>query len=254
MPTIGLNYESGQYFKDPTRHSEDSDFKSSQFIALFREIPALHKITSYADIGCGSGDIVAKVSHKLKELGVPLSTIKGYDVSPHIKEIQKEGVSFLCEDFCSSNEKVDLATMFDVFEHVPDPISFIKKASKNCKIMGFHIPLDYSLNTMTRDLFRSKLSNPGHLVLMDATWALNILTLSSLRIIDYKYTFAFLAPSGLKTLKQKILYPIRYLIAKISPWLLSKTLGGASLLVFALTENGLKHFGANGGIPEPTPS
>jgi len=237
------SYASGNYFEDPHRHSEDSDFKSKQFLDFFRKIPAFRRITSYADIGCGSGDIVTKISDGLKEDGVSLKEIKGYDISPHVRSLKAKGISFICEDFCETHERVDLVTMFDIFEHVPDPISFIKQSSLNCKIIGFHIPLDYSLNTMIRNMFRSKLSNPGHLVLMDTTWALNLLTLSGLRIIDYQYTFGFLAPSGHKTLKQKLIYPFRYLLAKMCPWLLSKTLGGASLLVLALTKKGLTDFG-----------
>jgi hypothetical protein len=41
--------------------------------------------------------------------------------------------------FGEADEYVDVATLFDVFEHVPDTIECIKKVPKRSKIMGFHI-------------------------------------------------------------------------------------------------------------------
>jgi hypothetical protein len=129
-----------------------------------------------------------------------------------------------------------------VVEHVPDTIAFIRSVSQRCKIIGFHIPLDYSLNVALRNLFRAKLQNPGHLMFLDVVSALNLLTVSGLRVVDYEYTFGFMAPSGHSTILSKLVFPLRYLFAKASPWLLSRTLGGASLIVVAMTPNGLGEY------------
>ncbi len=173
-------------------------------------------------------------------MGLPLRLVKGYDVSPHIKSLQSDGIEFIRGDFCSSAEYVDLVTLFDVFEHIPDPVEFMKRVAQRCDLMGLHIPLDYSFNAAARNLFRSKLEDPGHLLFMDSAWALNILALSGLRVIDYEYTFAFLAPSRHSTLASKLIGPVRLLISKISPWLLAKTLGGASIVAVAATPRGLQ--------------
>ena len=91
-----------------------------------------------------------------------------------------------------------------------------------------------------RNGFRSKLKNPGHLIFMDSAFALNLLALAGLRVVDYEYTVGFLAPSGHSSTLSKVVLPLRYLLFKISPWLLSKTIGGASLMVIAMTPSGLR--------------
>jgi hypothetical protein len=60
-------------------------------------------------------------------------------------------------------------------------------------------------------------------------------------VLDYRYTFAFLAPSGRATRASRLLLPIRRLLARLSPWLLARTLGGASLLAIALTPRAMEH-------------
>ena len=180
------------------------------------------------------------IADSLREIGFDSMTFKAYDVSPHILNVTNDDVEYINGDFCESEDFADIVTLFDVFEHIPDTIKFLQSISKRCKVIGFHIPLDNSINVAIRNMFHTKLQNPGHLVFMDSVFALNLLALSGLRVVDYEYSFGFLAPSGHRSIISKILYPFRYLLAKISPWLLSKTLGGASLIVLAITPKGLK--------------
>ena len=77
---------------------------------------------------------------------------------------------------------------------------------------------------------------------MDIVSALNLLDFSGLKVIDYEYTFGFFAPSGHSTILSKIVFPLRYLLSKISPWFLSRTFGGASLIVIAITPRGLQKY------------
>jgi hypothetical protein len=74
---------------------------------------------------------------------------------------------------------------------------------------------------------------------MDIASALNLLALSGLRVVDYEYTLN--APTAHSTMLQKAVFPLRYILAKISPWLLSRTLGGTSLIVIAITPHGLQN-------------
>ena len=237
---IDSAYSTGQYFEQYDKFNKDAQFKAKFFLKLFLRCRDQidSSIQSYVDVGCGTGEIVRKVADLLNEAGVGLTKVKGYDVSPHVKNIKVKGIEFVHGDFCETSEFVDLVTLFDVFEHVPDPINFIKLVAERCKIIGFHIPLDYSLNCAIRNLFSKKLHHPGHLIYMDSIFALNLLSLAGLRVIDYDYTFGFLAPSGHKTMLSKIVFPFRLLICIISPWLLSKTVGGASLMVIAKTPKG----------------
>lgn len=235
-------YSRGVYFEDAQRHSADARLKSDSFLKLFLRFAARCPITikSFADVGCGSGDIVKMIAASLKKEGFDSIKFKAYDVSPHVLNIKNKDVEYVNGDFCTSNEFVDVVTLFDVFEHVPGTIDFIKSVSQQCKIIGFHIPLDYSLNVALRNLFRSKLENPGHLVFLDTGTALNLLAFSGLKVVDYEYTFGFNGLSGHGSLLSKVIFPLRYLLSKMSPWLLSKTLGGASLSVIAVTPHGLR--------------
>jgi SAM-dependent methyltransferase len=239
---VSPRYSKGDYFSDVRRHSEDARFKADNFLKVFLRVVEQNNLTisSFVDVGCGSGDIVKMIADSLNANRSDLIEFKAYDVSPHVQNIRNKGVEYVYGDFCESDEFVDVATLFDVFEHVPDTIEFIKTVSKRCKIIGLHIPLDNSINDAMRNRFRLKLQNPGHLVFMDSVSALNLLALSGLRVVDYEYSFGFFAPSGHRTVLSKTVFPLRYLLAKISPWLLSKTLGGASLIVVAITPRGLQ--------------
>ncbi|MBI5629264.1 MAG: methyltransferase domain-containing protein [Elusimicrobia bacterium] len=249
-PLIDSEYSSGRYFEDRRRHEEDAEFKARNFAELFKRVAARRglRVDSYADVGCGSGAAARNVARLLAGQGIVLKSVKGYDVSPHVREMHVEGVELVHGGLDQSRERVDLATLFDVFEHVSDPLGFIGRMSGRCDILGFHIPLDASANVGIRDLFRVKLENPGHLLFMDAAWALNLLTLSGLRVVDYEYTLNFLAPSARRgRWRSRLALPLRTLLAKISPWLVSKTLGGVSLMVVALTPSGVEKYG--GAVP-----
>ena len=234
------NYTRGDYFADPLRHSKYAKSNSNNFLKIFLKFAKHNKlmIRSYIDVGCGSGDTVKIVAESLKENDLALVKVRGYDVSPHVKNIKNEGVEYIHGDFCESDEFVDLVTLFDVIEHVPDPINFIKLVSQRCKIMGLHIPLDYSLSLAMRNKFRSKLRKPGHLIFLDCVSALNLLTFAGLRVIDYKYTFRFFPRLGQRAPFSRILFPFRYVLAKINPYLYSKMFGRANLVVIAITPNG----------------
>jgi len=93
-----------------------------------------------------------------------------------------------------------------------------------------------NFNVAMRDGFRWGLHKSGHLLFLDTASALNLLALSGLRVIDYEYTCLF-APCSLLS---RLTFPIRYFLIKRNPWLLSKTLGGMSLSVIAITKLGLQ--------------
>lgn len=245
-------YTSGRYFSDPRRHAEDAEFKSAGFLRIFPRFAARHgvRVNSYADVGCGSGDVVRLVADGLRRQGHELQRVQGYDVSPHVEGLCDEGIEYVRANFGDTRELVDLVTLFDVIEHVPDPVEFIRAAARLSKIMVFHVPLDNSLNNAVRNKFRRKLLDPGHLIFLDAASALNLLARAGLRVMDYEYTFSFLAPSGHTSILSKIAFPLRYLLSRLSPWLLSRTAGGASLMVVAVTSNGWGEILREDGQPQ----
>jgi SAM-dependent methyltransferase len=238
------DYSQGTYFTDPRRHSADALFKAKCFAQLFLPYVKRHHISirSLIDVGCGSGDFVKEISKIFHGNGLHSVIFKGYDVSPHVQKLKNDGVEYVFGDFTSSDETVDVITLMDVIEHVSDPVGYIMKVSERCKMIVFHIPLEHSFYFASTDRFRASLMNPGHLFFVDITGALNLLSWSGLRVVDYAYTFGFKAPSGHNSTVSRILFPLRYLLSKINPWLLSRTLGGTGLIIISMTPSGTAFF------------
>jgi hypothetical protein len=126
-----------------------------------------------------------------------------------------------------------------VFEHVPDPVQFIRDIAERAKYIAFHIPLDDTLSNAMLDRYRKRIEYPGHLIYLNPASALNMLTTAGLLVMDYDYTKGFRAPTGTKSVLQKIAFPIRELLTHLNPWLVSVTLGGLSLMVITRTRRGL---------------
>jgi len=231
-------YKTGLYFNDSNRHSEDAEFKVAAIWRVLSPILQIEKISisSYADVGCGSGEVIKMMSKLLEDSGFILKKITGFDVSPHVVNLKTGNITFFQEDFCSRQESYDLVTLTDVFEHVPAPIEFIRKIGELSRIVVFHIPLDDCWAVNIRNLQRSKIKNPGHLIFLDVNSALNMITLAGFKILDFDYSRETLkAPSNLSSSFQKLFFPFKFILFKISPWLASKVFG-FSLVVVATLE------------------
>ena len=96
-----------------------------------------------------------------------------------------------------------------------------------------HIPLEDCLSVNIRNLQKRKITNPGHLVFLNINSAINLITYSGLKIVDYEYSVESInAPSNNTTLLQKIAYPFKYVLLKANPYLFSRIFG-ISLIVIA---------------------
>lgn len=228
-------YSSGEYFHNPNRHSEDAKYKVESIKKVLFEYLNNNgvQLHSYADVGCGSGELIRSLGKELKIKFQSLEIIKGFDVSPHVEKLKDENVEFLFQDFTKSNDRFDLVTLNDVFEHVPNPISFLTEVGKRAKYVVMHIPLEDCFSVNIRNLQKRKIKNPGHLVFLNINSAINLITYSGLKIADYKYSIdSIKAPSNNKTILQKITYPVKAVLLKINPYLYSKIFG-ISLIVVA---------------------
>lgn len=244
------SYQSGTYFNTHEDPDQDSPFKAAAFEQLWNKIIARKplRVTSYADVGCGGGATTVLIADGLARQGSELEHIAGYDISPHVLTLRRQNVNFHFADFCCADETYDLVTLFDVIEHVPDPITFLRSVADRCNFIGLHIPLDHSLVNCFFDRFSKRIQYPGHLVVLDAPMALNLIAMSGLWTLDYSYTFGYAAPSGTMTWMQRLAYPVRATMAKISPWLASRTVGGVSLMLVAATPRGVAQLSANPAI------
>ena len=235
-------YLSGEYYATYERPDQDAPFKSAAFLSLLQSLPAANRtwLQSYADVGCGGGGVATQVSDALIERGYPLRKSAGYDVSPHVRQLRHPRVEFLMEDFCVTREHYSLVTLFDVIEHVPDPLGFLQALSTRCDFIALHIPLDKTLVNCFFDRFHHRLKSPGHLSLLDAPAAINLVTMAGITTLNYSYTHGYDAPSGTMTGLQRAMYPLRYAAAHLSPWLAQQTVGGVSLMLIGATKSGLQ--------------
>jgi len=229
-------YSEGTYFENPNRHSEDADYKVGAIKSVLFGYLKQNKIkvSSYADIGCGAGVIVKKISIELEKEFNRLEKIKGFDISPHVNNIVTDGrIKFENADFTKISEKFDLVTLNDVFEHVPNTIDFLKEVGKRAEYVVMHIPLEDCLLVNLRALQNKKIVSPGHLLFLDINSALNLITYSGLKIEIFQYSKTSLsAPSNNRTILQKIAKPFKWVIMNVNPYLYSKIFG-ASLIVVA---------------------
>jgi SAM-dependent methyltransferase len=235
------SYQSGDYYATHKDPEQDSPFKVDAFLKVWRRLSQQRKIRvrSYADVGCGGGGVASLIRQHLMADGVSLETVAGYDVSPHVLSLRHEGVEFYYGDFCKTNSHYDLVTLFDVMEHVPDPVNFLKEVSARCDFIALHIPLDRSWANCFFNRFRKRLTYPGHLVALDTPMALTLVAMSGITALDYSYTHGYSAPSGTMSSLQKLVFPFRAAIATFNPWMASRLIGGVSLMVVGATPSGL---------------
>jgi 2-polyprenyl-3-methyl-5-hydroxy-6-metoxy-1,4-benzoquinol methylase len=223
-------YANGHYLQNnPTWHVEDSPWKAKQILRMLEKNNIQPR--TVAEVGCGAGEILAQLC-----LQMPQNThFTGYELSPDAfsmcKSRSNDRLTFRMEDPLNKGERTDLLLVIDVFEHVEDYISFIKKCQPIAKYKMFHIPLDISVQSVLRGTIMAGRRKFGHLHYFTKETALATLEDYGYRIVDHFYTAGSLELA--RTIKAKIAYLPRLILDKIDKDFSVKLLGGHSLLVVA---------------------
>jgi predicted TPR repeat methyltransferase len=229
-------YNDGSYLtKNPSWHQEDAPFKALKIVELLEKnsIP----ISTIAEIGCGSGEILVQLEPQLKHI----THFVGFDISKDAINIAKtketKKINFELRDLTDKNEKsfYDLLLVIDVIEHIDNYFSFLKGISSKSKYTLFHIPLDMCLWTLFREkmLIESK-NRVGHIHNFTEEFILNILSDYGFEIVDKMYTEPVYKT---KNIKQKIVRIAQKILFKINKKFCTKTLGGYSILVLTKNKN-----------------
>jgi 2-polyprenyl-3-methyl-5-hydroxy-6-metoxy-1,4-benzoquinol methylase len=133
-------YETKEYFQDGQKFiktagdvHQDSlqsfpQYKTCQqrILKILRRV-AHEKPLKLLDVGCGSGLFVTLCNKQdqISAMGIDISR-QGIALTRHLN--QSCYVQGFIKDM--SNQSFDIITMFDVLEHVPNPLKFIKKARR----------------------------------------------------------------------------------------------------------------------------
>lgn len=226
-------YQSGEYLeKNPRWHAADSPWKAAQILKMIRR-QNLNPAT-VCEVGCGAGEILNRLHAEL-----PAANFFGYEVSPQAYEIcsakTKERLQFRLGDLLETEARFDLLLCIDVFEHVPDYLSFLERLRGRASRFIFHIPLDLSALSLLRPARLMKTRyGVGHLHMFTAETALAVLKDTGYETLDSFFTAGGLElEKNQKRLRTVLANLPRRVLGKFSPRLAARILGGYSLLVFA---------------------
>jgi hypothetical protein len=225
-------YSDGTYLRNnPDWHVDDSPWKAGHIAAMLEA----NRLTprTVCEIGCGAGEVLQSLSTHL-----PADTrFFGYEIPPDAYRLcsAKRGGQFVFRlaNLLDEPAHFDLAMAIDVFEHVEDCFTFLRKMKGKARYKLFHIPLDLSaLSLLRRHKLVDMRRSVGHIHYFSRETALALLEDTGYKVLDCAYTCGTteLAGQGWKTQLMKV--PRRVLHA-ISPHVAARTLGGYSLLVLA---------------------
>jgi ubiquinone/menaquinone biosynthesis C-methylase UbiE len=105
----------------------------------------------WLDVGCATGEFISEARHKVKEVcGVEISVCA-------IKIAKERGIEgIIVGDFFDTeweHNYFDLISMWDVIEHLPDPVSNLKHAFQLIKPGGFLVLSTGDITSITARLF-----------------------------------------------------------------------------------------------------
>lgn len=224
-------YRDGAYLRETGDwHEEDAAWKASHVRRMIES--AGLEARRVADIGCGSGGVLARL-----QTGLRAGTVfTGYEIAgPAFRLASARGndrLRFVNGSALEAppSEPYDLALALDVFEHVPDYLGFLSDIRGLARAFIFHVPLDLSVRAILKEVPMHRRRTVGHLHYFTTSTARATLEDSGYRIRAAFHTHAMLQPPPRGWKARLRAWPHRLLFG-IDPALCAKLLGGCSLLV-----------------------
>lgn len=213
---------------NPDWHISDSAWKASQVIKMLNKHQLKPK--KIAEVGCGAGEILNQLYQQLDNN----VSFFGYEIAPAAFSLcqarEKDRLKYFNENPFNENNHFDLLLIMDVFEHVEDSYSFIRKCGGIADYKLYHIPLELSVISILRNMPIKAYKSVGHLHFFTRDTALALLRDCDQTIIDVRYTAAALeAPK--RKFRTKLINLPRRILFKINKGFCVRFFGGYSLLV-----------------------
>ena len=219
-------YRDGAYLEqNEDWHCKDSLWKANHILDLLRKNEV--SFQSAVEVGCGAGKILHELSQAL-----PDKIFTGFDISPQAASFWEETagpVRYTLGDFNETDESFDLLLAIDVFEHVPDYMTFLKQLSTRAKHFVFHVPLDMNMLMLAKNDHLELRKRIGHLHYFSRATTEATLQDSGYRIVDWFYTPELELPANKRRIN-----PLRKLLFRFSPDFAVKVLGGWSMMILAV--------------------
>jgi cyclopropane fatty-acyl-phospholipid synthase-like methyltransferase len=222
-------YSDGSYRQNNSDwHATDSAWKAERIAAILANNAVEYQ--SCVEVGCGAGQVLAHLAERM-----PGRRYTGYDISSDAATLWRSAgqtsVSYHHGDFTSSSEVYDLLLLIDVFEHVEDYMSFLRKLSKRARWFVFHIPLEMHISALLRDRQLYSRQLVGHLHYFSRATALATLEDTGYRIVKAEYTDLSRETQERRRTLTRLANVVRGGVQAFSTDLAAKLMGGYSLLV-----------------------
>lgn len=228
-------YKSGDYLENnPSWHIEDSPWKAKQIMKCLTKNRI--EAETICEIGCGAGEIL----HQLHQMMPDNVDFNGFEISPQAFQLCQERSqerlqyfnSNILEDEGGGEGDYDLVLLLDVFEHIEDYLSFLRKVQGKGKYKIFHIPLDLSVQTVLRTHMIKGRKKYGHLHYFTKETALATLEDTGYSVLDWFYTAEQLELPN-RSPRSMIMNIPRRLFFNLHQDLTVRIFGGYSLMVLA---------------------
>jgi SAM-dependent methyltransferase len=220
-------YEDGTYLAaHPSWHVEDAPWKAAQVMKLLSDRPR-----TLCEVGCGVGAVLALLADAYEADAV------GYDISPPAillaRERERPGLSFRLGS-PDPGERFDVVLVLDVIEHVEDPFSFLRGLHGLGDKFVCHLPLELSAQAVLRARFARSRRELGHLHFFSEETALDLFRDCGFEVDRWMFAAPVLDRGG-KSTKARLASLPRRILWRVNPRLMSRTLGGASLMLVVRT-------------------